>query len=69
MERIGFWTDVSTFYSGLSDSRVQWLAKFLRDLSSEKAVLGQTLHQFLGRLAYATGALEYGKPFIGPLYA
>ena len=69
LEWVGYWLDVGRFTIGMSASRMQWLHSYLKDLVEGKACLVRDVEMFLGRLAYATGALEYGRPFLGPLYA
>ena len=68
MEWIGFRLDMARFQLGMSVRRIEWLAKVLGDLVAGKPCLIRDLLHFLGRLGFATGALEYGKPFMGPLY-
>jgi hypothetical protein len=69
LEWVGYWLDMGRFRIGLSASRFKWLHDYLKDLVDGKACLVKDVEMFLGRLAYATGALEYGRPFLGPLYA
>ena len=68
MEWIGFWIDMTNFQLGMSVKHVEWLAKVLKDLVDGKPCLIRDLLQFIGRLGFSTGALEFGKPFMGPLY-
>lgn len=69
MDWVGFWIDYTRFEVGLSESRAMWLAKWIQSTLSEGSVLIRAFGEALGRFGFASGALEYFRPFLGPLYA
>jgi hypothetical protein len=61
--------DVGRFELGVSASRAAWASNWLASRVREgRAQLGELL-QGLGRLGFITGAVEFLRPFLGPLYA
>ena len=49
--------------------RAAWAASRLFDKATEGTVALGELREGLGRLQFITGAIEYFRPFLGPLYA
>jgi hypothetical protein len=66
---LGYWLDYTKFAVGVSEKRAHWLQKWLVSVTSGSPVLVRALSEGLGRLGYACGALEWGKPFLAPLYS
>ena len=68
-EWIGYWQDLSLFACGLSCKRATWLARWLQDQLDVGAVVPRVLGQVTGRLLYGAIAVDFIKPFLGPIYA
>ena len=68
-EWIGYMLDVARFELGISAKRAAWASRWLRDKSVEGTVRLGELREALGRLQFITGAIEFFRPFLGPLYA
>ena len=68
-EWIGYWLDMPRFEVGISELRAACCARWLGDKATEGRVALGELREGLGRLQFATGAVEYLRPFLGPLYA
>ena len=56
-------------YLGLSAKRANWLENWLREMCSKGSVSGRNMAQGPGCLGFAALALEWEKPFLGPLYS
>ena len=56
---VGYWVDYKTFATGLSESGADWIIKWVSSLLTEKSVLVRRFAEGVGRLNFATGALEY----------
>ena len=69
MDWVGFWVGYNRLEVGLSESRAMWLAKWIQSTLSEGSVLIRAFGEALGRFGFASGALEYFRPFLGPFYA
>ena len=69
MDWVGFWVDYTRLETGLSEVRAMWLAKWIRATLPEGSVLVRAFGEALGRFGFASGALDYIRPFLGPLYA
>ena len=69
LEWIGYALDVGRFEMGITEKRVQWAVRWLRDKLREGAVRLGELREGLGRLQFVAGPLEHIRPFLGPLYA
>ena len=54
---------------GISASRASWASTWLSDKATEGRVKLSELREGLGRLQFITGAIEYLRPFLRPLYA
>ena len=67
-EWIGYMLDVARFELGISAKRAAWASRWLRDKSVEGTVRLGELREALGRLQFITGAIEFFRPFLGPLY-
>jgi hypothetical protein len=68
-EWIGYWLDYTRFHLGLSEARSRWLVNWGERILSDKMVQIQDMAEGLGRLGFATGSLEWGRPFLAPMYA
>jgi hypothetical protein len=68
-EWIGYWLDIGRFELGISASRAAWASRWLADKSTEGRIKLGELREGLGRLQFVTGAIEFLRPFLGPLYA
>ena len=66
-EWIGYWIDMARFELGISEKRAQWATRWLGDKATEGR-LGK-LREGLGCLQFITGAVEFLRPFLCPLYA
>jgi hypothetical protein len=66
---VGFWFDYTRFELGLSESRARWLANWCDRVRTSGMALVRTFREGLGRLGFASVALTYNRPFLGPLYA
>jgi hypothetical protein len=69
VEWVGYFLDYGRFEIGISESRAAWLDKWLTEIIEARMVLGRRLLSGLGRLAFSAGALEWTRPFLGPIYA
>ena len=69
MDWIGYWLDYGTYSIGLSESRAMWLIKWATELIDRGATVVRQFLEGLGRLSFATGVLEWDRPFLGILYA
>jgi hypothetical protein len=68
-EWIGYWLDLGRFELGVSILRATAASTWLKERVREgRAQLGELL-QGLGRIGFITGAVEFLRPFLGPLYA
>lgn len=68
-EWIGYWLDLGRFELGVSALRAASAASWLNDRVREgSAQLGELL-QGIGKIGFITGAVEFLRPFLGPLYA
>lgn len=67
-EWVGLTTDYGAFSFGLSEKRAAWLVNWIRTTCAEKMVEPRIFAAALGRLGFATTALPWEKPFLGPLY-
>ena len=69
VEWLGMETEYGSYRLGLSSKRASWLGNWLREICSKGSVSGRNMAQGLGRLGFAALALEWERPFLGPLYA
>ena len=54
---------------GLSKKRADWLVEWLEDKAVRGRVSAKEFSQGLGRLGFAAIALDWERPFLGPLHA
>ncbi|CAE8640882.1 unnamed protein product, partial [Polarella glacialis] len=66
---VGYWLDFGNFEIGISEGRAQWMMKWIKEIIAGKHVLVRHLREGLGRLGFASGVLEWSKPFLAPLYS
>ena len=66
---IGYWLDYATFSIGISEARCHWLIRWAESILQCGTLLVRGLAEGLGRLGFATGILEWGRPFLAPLYS
>ena len=57
------------FEAGLAEKRRIWLVKWLQEVLDKRVVLVRHFADVLGRIQYAALALQFLRPFLGPLYA
>jgi hypothetical protein len=68
-EWIGFWVTIPLRGVGISQARARWLCEWIgRTLITRLVNVGE-FAQVLGRLSFAMSALDYFRPFLGPLFA
>ncbi len=53
---------------GISESRAQWAIRFCHRLVQDGVVKVGELRDGLGRLSYIAGALDFDRPFLGPIF-
>ena len=69
VEWLGMETDYVGYRLGLSPKRASWLVDWLRNLAKEGRAEAKPMSQGLGRLGFAAIALDWERPFLGPLHA
>ena len=69
LDWVGYWLDYSKFDIGISESRAKWLIQWADKILQDGVVLIRQLAQGLGRLGFASGVLEWYRPFLAPIYA
>ena len=69
VEWLGMETEYPQFKLGLSKKRADWLVAWLKDLSEKGKIGAKEMAQGLGRLGFAAIALDWERPFLGPLRA
>ena len=69
VEWLGMETEYGSYRLALSAKRANWLGNWLREICDKGSVSGRNMAQGLGRLGFAALALEWEKPFLGPLYS
>ena len=62
-------TEYPTYKLGLSLKRATWLVEWLRLLARTGKTEAKAFVQGLGRLGFASIALDWERPFLGPLHA
>eukprot|EP00435_Cladocopium_sp_Y103_P046701 s631_g13.t1 len=67
-EWVGLTSDYGSYSFGLSRKRAEWLTGWMRGICKEKKVEPRIFAAGLGRLGFAATALQWEKPFLGPLY-
>jgi len=66
---VGYELNLRSHTLGLARSRAQWLCDWMDRVCADKRVLMSDFVAALGRASFGFGALEYDRPFLGPLYA
>ena len=61
--------EYNSYRLGLTKKRADWLVNWLREVVRAGSVVARDMSQGLGRLGFAAIALEWERPFLGPLYA
>ena len=61
-------TECPTYKLGLSLKRATWLVEWLRLLARTGKTEAKAFAQGLGRLGFASIALDWERPFLGPLH-
>ena len=69
VEWLGMETEYPTYKLGLSLKRATWLVEWLRLLARTGKTEAKAFAQGLGRLGFASIALDWERPFLGPLHA
>ena len=69
MEWLGMETDYTNYKLGMSKKRADWLASWLGEKSDSGKEAAKEMQQGLGRLGFAAIALDWERPFLGPLHA
>ncbi len=66
---IGYNVRLQDLSLGVSESRAAWAVGWLTRGARDKAMKVEEFTAGLGRLVFVTGALEYERPFLSPLFA
>ncbi len=66
---IGYELDLTRLTLGITSSRADHAVAFLRRIIRDGRVRVAELRSEVGRLSFICGALEYERPFVGPLYS
>ena len=53
---------------GISQRRAEWFCRWCKEMSVSESVNTAVFEEGLGRMTYVTGALEYERAFLSPLY-
>ena len=69
VEWLGMETEYNSYRLGLTKKRADWLVNWLREVVTTGSVMARDMSQRLGRLGFAAIALDWERPFLGPLYA
>ena len=69
VEWLGLETEYVSYKLGLSKKRADWLVDWLRAKVKDGYVGAVEMAQGLGRLGFAATALDWERPFLGPLHA
>ena len=62
-------TEYPSYKLGLSLKHATWLVEWLRGLAESGKAEARSFAQGLGRLGFASIALDWERPFLGPLHA
>ena len=65
---VGFELLHSSYQLGISERRAAWFVKWTRTTAEQETVHMAKFEEGLGRVMFATGALEHQRPFMAPLY-
>ena len=66
---IGYQVDVSGLRLGITESRASWSVAWCSRLVRDGQCRLDDFRSGIGRLGFVTGALEYERPFLAPLFA
>ena len=69
VEWIGYFLDYGRFELGITESRALWLLAWGDRILKERIVMVSALAEGLGRLGFASGLLEWSRPFLSAMYA
>ena len=69
MRWIGYQVDVAGLRLGITESRAKWSVDWCARLARDGRCRPEELRSGLGRFGFVTGALEYERPFLAPLYS
>ena len=64
---VGFELRHRSYQLGFSERRAQWIINWTKKIAASTSVNVSTFEEGLGRVMYVAGALEYERPFLGPL--
>ena len=53
---------------GISARRAEWFTRWTQKIATAPTVHMASFEEGLGRIMFVAGALEHGRPFLGPLY-
>ena len=65
---VGFELLHRSFQVGISARRAEWFSRWTRETASADHIHIGKFEEGLGRVMYVVGALEFERPFLGPLY-
>ena len=65
---VGFELLLHSYQLGISARRAEWLTKRAREVACSTYIQMNKFEEGLGRVVYVAGALEFERPFLGPLY-
>ena len=68
VEWIGLFSDYAEYKLGLSPKRAQWMHDWVLGLATSGVTTAKNFEQGLGRMGFASMALNWERPFLGPLY-
>ena len=66
---VGFELVLKEHALGLTERRAAWVVKWARETAAAKVIHFRAFEEALGRIVFATSALELLRPFLAPLYA
>ena len=65
---VGFELLHRTYHLGISERRSQWIISWAQKIVDSTSVNRGAFEEGLGKVMFVAGALEYERPFLGPLY-
>ncbi len=69
LDYVGFWTDYGRFKLGLSEKRAKWVVRVISEAeAADFLVSGRAFTELLGRLGFASQAVPWIRPLLGPVY-
>ncbi len=69
MRWIGYEVDVVGLKLGITESRAQWAVDWCSRVARDGRCRSDDFRAALGRLGFVTGALEFERPFLAPLFS